>query len=85
MLHYVGSWALGRDNVHTWDRMTHKFLENSQDYCKNKKRKEEVFRMMQHEDESLEEYVERFNYNLQRARQGDLAPKTRRVLFLRGI
>jgi hypothetical protein len=32
--------------------------------------------MTQHEDESLEDYVERFNYNLQRERKGDLAPET---------
>jgi hypothetical protein len=28
--------GLGRDNIRTWDQMTHKFLENNQDYCKDK-------------------------------------------------
>jgi hypothetical protein len=65
--------------------MMQKFLEKYQDYCKDKERREEVFRMTQHEDESLEDYVKIFNYNLQRERQGDLAPETRHVLFLRGI
>jgi hypothetical protein len=68
--------GLGKDNIHTWDQMMKKFLEKYQDYCKDKERREEVFRMTQHEDEILEDYVERFNYNLQRERQGDLAPKT---------
>jgi hypothetical protein len=68
--------GLGRDNIHTWDQMMKKFLEKYQDYCKDKERREEVFRMMQHEDESLEDYIEWFNYNLQRERQGDLASKT---------
>jgi hypothetical protein len=54
-------------------------------YFKDKERREEVFRMMQHEDDILEDYVEWFNYNLQRVRQGDLASETRHVLFLRGV
>jgi hypothetical protein len=65
--------------------MTKKFLDKYQDYCKDKERREEVFKMMQHEDESLEDYVEWFTYNLQREKQGDLAPETWCVLFLRGI
>jgi len=38
--------------------MTKKFLEKYQDYCKDKEIREEVFRMVHHEDESLEDYVE---------------------------
>jgi hypothetical protein len=49
--------GLGRDNIHTWDQMMKKFLEKYQDYCKDKERREEVFRMMQHKDDSLEDYV----------------------------
>jgi hypothetical protein len=60
--------GLGRDNIHTWDQMTKKFLEKYQDYCKDKERREEVF-MMQDDDGSLEDYIERFNHNLQRARK----------------
>jgi hypothetical protein len=41
--------------------------------------------MTQHEDESLEDCVEQFHYNVQRVRQGDLAPETQRVFLLRGI
>jgi hypothetical protein len=42
--------------------------------------------MMQLEDEIwLEDYVERFTYNLQREMQGELDPKMWCVLFLRGI
>jgi hypothetical protein len=47
-----------------------------QDYCEDKERREEFFRMTQHEDERLEDYVKRFNYNFQRERQGDLALET---------
>jgi hypothetical protein len=56
--------GLSRDNIHTWDEIKKKFMEKYQDYCKDKERREEVFRMTQHEDERLEDYVERFNYDL---------------------
>jgi hypothetical protein len=68
--------GLRKDNIHSWDHMKKKFLDKYQDYCKDKERREEVLKMMQHEDESLEDYVERFTYNLQREKQGDLAPET---------
>jgi hypothetical protein len=51
-------------------------LQKYQDYCKDKERREEVFKITQHEDEILEDYVERFNYNFQRERQGDLVLET---------
>jgi hypothetical protein len=68
--------SLSRDNICTWDQMTHKFLKMYQYYCKYKERKEEVLIMAQHEDESLSDYFKISNYNFQRERQGDLAPKT---------
>ena len=40
--------------------------------------------MQQQEDESLEDYVERFNYNLQKNRN-DLNIATIRTIFLKGI
>jgi predicted transcriptional regulator len=33
----------------------------------NERKKEELFKMMQKEDENLEEFVERLQYNLQRS------------------
>jgi len=50
--------GIGKDNIRSWDQMTKKFLDKYQDYCKDKERREKVFKMMLHEDESLEEYVE---------------------------
>jgi hypothetical protein len=40
------------------------FLDKYHNYCKDKERRKEVFRMMQHEDERLEDYVEWFTYKL---------------------
>ena len=50
--------GLGKDNIHSWDQMTKKVLDKYQYYYKDKERREEVFKMMQHEDDSLEDYVE---------------------------
>lgn len=41
--------------------------------------------MQQLEDENLEEYVERFLYNLQRDRNGSLNEYSIKILFLKGI
>ena len=41
--------------------------------------------MSQQEDESLEEYLERFLYNLQKSKQHSLNPYTIRTIFLKGI
>ena len=41
--------------------------------------------MSQQEDESLEEYLERFLYNLQKSKQHSSNPDTIRTIFLKGI
>jgi hypothetical protein len=38
--------GLGKDSICSWDQMMKKFLEKYQDYCKDKERREEVFKMM---------------------------------------
>ena len=47
--------------------------------------KDEVFKMMQREDENLEDLIERFNYNLKRAKMNDLDEETLKDLFLKAI
>ena len=41
--------------------------------------------MTQQEDENLEDYVERFQYNLQISRQNGLNDDTLKIILLRGI
>jgi len=74
--------GLGKDIIRSWDQMTKKFPDKYQYYYKDKERREEVFKMLQHEDESLRDYVEWFTYNLQRKKKGYLTLETRHVLFL---
>ena len=50
---------LGGETVTTWDQIKQVFLANYQDYCQTKDKREELFKMVQKDDESLEEFVER--------------------------
>jgi hypothetical protein len=40
------------------------FLTKYQDYCRARYLKDKIFKMTAKENETLEEYVERFKYNL---------------------
>ena len=41
--------------------------------------------MTQHEEENLEDYLERFFYNLQKSKQNSLNYDTIRTIFLKGV
>ena len=43
--------------------------------------KDEVFKMMQREDDNLEDLIERFNYNLRRAKMDNLDQDTLKSLL----
>ena len=60
-------WFMGLNEncIQTWEDMKHIFLKRYQDYCKVN---EDIFEMTQGEEESLEEYIELFQYNLQRSK-----------------
>ena len=58
---------LGGETVTTWDQMKQVFLEKYQEYCNTKDKREELFKMVQKDEESLEYFIERILYNVQRA------------------
>ena len=47
--------------------------------------KDEVFKMMQQEDENLEDLLEIFQYNLKRAKMSNLDEETVKALLLKAI
>jgi hypothetical protein len=51
--------SLGGHVITTWDQMKQKFLHKYQDYCRTREKREELFKMIQKEDENLEDFVER--------------------------
>ena len=59
-------------------------LSKYQEYCKTRDIQDEIFTIMQNYDETLQDYLERFMYILQRSKKKfDLS--TIRNLFLRGL
>jgi hypothetical protein len=55
--------SLGEHSVLSWDDMKATFLQKYQDYCRPRDARNDIFKMQQSEEESLEDYVERFLYN----------------------
>ena len=64
--------------------MKQAFLNKYQEYCRARERKEELFKMNKKE-ESLEDFVERMEYNVQRSGHPDLDPDILKTILLRGI
>ena len=62
-------WFMGLSvgTIQNWDQMKKTFLTKYQDYCQTRELKDEIFNMIAKCNETLEEYVERFQYNLKRS------------------
>jgi len=65
--------------------MKETFLSKYQDHCTTRDLREEVFRMTQKENESIEDHVEWFHYNLQRYKHNDLDHEILKTIFMRGM
>ena len=61
------------------------FLKTYQTYCRSKYLKDDIFNMSQQEDEILEEYLERFVYNLQKSKYTSLTSDIIKTIFLKVI
>ena len=61
------------------------FLEKYQEYCNTKYKREELFKMVQRDNESLEYFVERLLYNVQRIGQTNMGLYVLKIFLLRGI
>jgi len=59
--------GLGGGVINKWDQMKESFLKKYQDCCRSRELKHEIFQMVARLNEALEEYVEYFQYNLQRS------------------
>ena len=61
------------------------FLKKYQPYCRTRDSKDDIFRMTHHEEENLEDYLERILFNLQKSKQSSLKSDTIRTIFLKGV
>ena len=62
--------------------MKHMFLKRYQYYCRVN---EDIFEITRGEEETLENYVERFQYNLQRSKLRQSGKDTLKKCLLKGI
>ena len=77
--------VLSQYSIRTWKDMKTTFLKKYQDYCGTRDSRNDIFKMQQQEEESLEDYVERFLYNLQKTTQSTLNNDIVRTIFLKGV
>ena len=74
--------SLGGNCIQTWEDIENVYLEKYQDYCQAG---EDIFGITPGENESLEDYVKRFRYNLQKSKHKNLVKETLKTLLLKGI
>ena len=63
--------------------MKNAFLKKYQDYCMSKDSHLDIFKMQQHEEESLENFLEWINYILQKSKYNTFQEDVVRTLFLK--
>lgn len=77
--------GLGRHTINSWDDMKNSFLTRYQDFCKTRELKDEIFKMVAKYNETLEEYVEWFHYNLQRSPHTTLSKEVLQAILIKGM
>ena len=77
--------GLGEHTITSWDDMRNIFLKKYQSCYRSKYSKDDIFKMSQQEDESMEKYIEIFLYNLQKSKYTSLTSDIIRTIFLKSI
>lgn len=74
--------GFGGKTITSWENMKHTFLERYRDYYRSTNQGEEIFKMFQKEEEILEEFIEPFQYNLQRSKHKDLDKDVLKMILI---
>ena len=78
--------GLGANAAANWDEMQALFLIKYKEYYKaSSTRRDDIFRISKKEEETLEDYVSRFLYTLQKNPQHTLSEDSQKLVFLRGV
>jgi hypothetical protein len=77
--------SLEGNSITTWDQMKNTFSERYKDYCRARDTRDEIFRMTQGPDESLEYFEERFQLSYKRAQNCTLDEDSLKLVLLRGV
>jgi hypothetical protein len=80
-------WFMGLEDysIRSWEDIKSTFLKKYPDYCRTRDSCNDIFKMQKSEEESIEDYVERFLYNLQKTKKSTLNNDTIRTIFLKWI
>jgi hypothetical protein len=77
--------GLGESSIRSWEDMKAIFLTKYQDQCNSKDSRNDIFKIQQLEDESLEYYMEQFSYISQKSKYHDLPDDAVKTLLLKAI
>jgi hypothetical protein len=77
--------SLGEYSIRSWEEMKTEFLKKYQDYCITKDSRNDIFKMQQQDEESLEDFLERFIFTFQKSKYNDLQDEAVKTLFLKGV
>jgi hypothetical protein len=77
--------GLGESSIRSWEAMKDIFIKKYEDYCKTKESRNDIFKIQQLEDDTLEDYMERFGYISQKSKYHDLPEDAIRDIFLKVI
>jgi hypothetical protein len=77
--------GLGESGIRSWEAMKYIFIKKYQDYCNTKESRNDILKIQQLEDETLEDYMEIFSYISHNSKYHDLLEDAIRDIFLKGI
>ena len=78
--------GLGVNAATTWDEMQALFLEKYKEYCKaSSTRGDDIFRISQKEEKTLEDYVSQFLYTVKNNPQHTFSKDSQNLVILRGV
>ena len=77
--------GIGGGTINNWDQMKNIFVTKYQDYFRTQELKNEIFNMSAKGNAALEEYFERFQYNLQRSPYTALSKDILKATIIKGI
>jgi hypothetical protein len=80
-------WFVGlpKYSIRSWKDMRTTFLKRYKYYCRTRDSQNDILKIQQQDEKSLEDYIERFLYNLYRTKQSTLNNDTIRTIFLKGV
>lgn len=78
--------GLSANVVVDWDVMKTMFITNCKEHCRGYSMKgDDIFKMLKIEGETLEDYISRFVFKIQRNIQHQLNEESQRHIFLKGV